>query len=234
MELKTLVWDSDFLGKNVGALVLRAGEMPIFDQAVLPYDLLYVFAEQAVSFTALFKQAFVCNAVDEKLTFSKVLSTIKDNVEAGIDILPKHYEADASFYNLAVQSGVYSRFAVDPLYPDAKFRAMYHLWLRRSLSGEMADSVFAARLNDSVAGFITLKKKDNCGDIGLLAVDAQYRGSGIAIRLMQQAEMHVLRSFDLAKMEVVTQAANLPACRFYEKCGYEVVRRQFIYHCWKK
>lgn len=233
MQIKPLSWDSEFLGKNVGAVVLAANETPLLNELFLSYDLLYFFSKQPVSFNALFKQHFICNAVDEKLTYAKALQEIKTD-EAGIELLPKHYQADAAFYNLAVQSGTYSRFAVDPLYPYTKFWEMYHLWLRRSLSGELADAVFASPINSSIAGFITLKKKQDYGDIGLLAVDEQYRGAGIAARLMQQAEKYVVTQFSLRKMEVVTQAANTIACRFYEKCGYEVSRRQFIYHCWKK
>jgi dTDP-4-amino-4,6-dideoxy-D-galactose acyltransferase len=233
MEIRSLSWDSEFLGKKVGAIVLAANETPLLNEVYLPYDLLYFFSEQPVSFNTSFKELFICNAVDEKLTYAKALQEIKTE-EAGIELLPKQYKVDTAFYNLAVQSGTYSRFAVDPLYPSTKFCEMYHLWLSRSLSGELADAVFAAPINSSIAGFITLKKKPDCGDIGLLAVDEQYRGAGIAACLMQEAEKYVVTQFSLRKMEVVTQAANTIACRFYEKCGYEVSRRQFIYHCWKK
>lgn len=132
---------------------------------------------------------------------------------------------------LAVQSGEYSRFAVDPNIPRAKFEELYMRWIDGSLSREIADEVLVIRDDGRIAGMITLGRKGDRGDIGLLAVDQAYRGRGYGEHLVRQAQAWFLdRGYRWG--QVVTQGANMAACRLYTKCGYSVEKTEAYYHFW--
>jgi dTDP-4-amino-4,6-dideoxy-D-galactose acyltransferase len=132
---------------------------------------------------------------------------------------------------LAVESGRYSRFAVDPGIPRRKFEQLYRTWLRRSLAREIALETLVIRRGGRIAGLITLGEKNHRGDIGLLAVGAAWRGRGYGKALLRAARRwFVDRGY--SRGQVVTQAANLPACALYAKCGYAVEKVDSYYHFW--
>jgi dTDP-4-amino-4,6-dideoxy-D-galactose acyltransferase len=132
---------------------------------------------------------------------------------------------------LAIQSGEHSRFALDGNIPREAFCALYKHWIHRALIKEMAQEVLVIKAVDRVVGMVTLGMKDGRGDIGLLAVDEHHRGKRHGERLLHAAQRWFLRAgVDVG--QVVTQGANVPACRLYEKCGYTVETVQHVYHFW--
>ena len=83
--------------------------------------------------------------------------------------------------------------------------------------------VYAAELNDAVAGFvaITLNRKTQSGEIGLNAVHPEHAGRGIGTRMydfaiarMQEAGMRV------ATVSTGGDPSHAPARRAYEKAGF--------------
>jgi dTDP-4-amino-4,6-dideoxy-D-galactose acyltransferase len=132
---------------------------------------------------------------------------------------------------LAVQSGAFSRFRVDPRIPDAQFEQLYRTWVRNSIRREMADEVLVVREGQRTVGFLTLKADGESGRIELLAVDVESRGKGYGVELVRAAE-ECFRAMGCDSGSVVTQAANRPACRLYRKCGYEIVLTEYFYHFW--
>jgi [ribosomal protein S18]-alanine N-acetyltransferase len=66
------------------------------------------------------------------------------------------------------------------------------------------------------------------GYVVTLDVRAEYRGQGVARRLMEQAEVHVVAA-RARSMELHVFTGNEGAIRFYERVGYEriAVRRRF-------
>ncbi len=84
---------------------------------------------------------------------------------------------------------------------------------------------------DPLAGMITLEESGGVARIGLVAVAAAFRGKGIGSALMHAAHrwMHERAA---REAQVVTQLANLPACRLYERSGYRLLRVQHYYHFW--
>lgn len=230
--LKTLEWDSNFLSKKVGM-------MQVCDEEFIPtpemeaYDLLYVFSPTELTFPAAFAGHFSVQLVDEKLTFHKSVSHM-EKPDAAIFSLPADYIPDVHFEELAIQSGVRSRFSVDERFPDEKFRELYRLWLQRSVNRSLADEVLVWQSDDTIAGFITLKMRSVFAEIGLVAVDHQFRGRGIADKLMAAADAAVMKDGRCNEIRVVTQGANKPACGLYIKSSYTILSRQFVYHCWKQ
>lgn len=78
---------------------------------------------------------------------------------------------------------------------------------------------------------ITLGRKGERADIGLVAVHSASRGKAIGSLLIRAAQARfVERGFTIG--QVVTQGDNTPACRLYEKCGYRVDKVEYYFHFW--
>ena len=133
---------------------------------------------------------------------------------------------------LALWSGVYSRFKVDPMIPGEKFESLYRQWIRKSVAGSMADAVFVLEETDgTLVGFLTVIVKDHVGSTGLVAVDANSTGKKYGSALIDAAHTYFL-SRGCTHSRVVTQAANISACRLYEKFGYKVRECRNFFHFW--
>ena len=132
---------------------------------------------------------------------------------------------------LAIQIGKYSRFGIDPRIPEDKLIDMYKRWIRNSVNRQIADAVFVAHQSGKVVGMVTVGKKNERGDIGLMAVDPGVRGGNLGVALVAVAQDWARRKgFRFA--QVVTQGENIAACKLYEKCGYHIDKIEFFYHFW--
>jgi GNAT superfamily N-acetyltransferase len=69
------------------------------------------------------------------------------------------------------------------------------------------------------------------GQIGLLAVAPEARGTGAGTRLIQQA-LSWAQSRGASSVITVTQGDNLSAVRAYERCGFVAERMHLWYHRW--
>lgn len=132
---------------------------------------------------------------------------------------------------LAVQSGTYSRFHVDPRIPTDRFESLYRIWMDRSTRRELADRVLVATAAGDIVGFITVSWTGRNGQIGLLAVHPACRGRGIASRLMKEAH-DLLKTQNVKTVTVVTQLENVPACRLYSRWNYTPDTIYACFHFW--
>ena len=169
--------------------------------------------------------------VDKKTTYVK-------NINSSLLSHPliSSYESvipSPKLLDLAIQSGIYSRFNVDKRIGKEKFEEMYALWMINSLNRKFAKDVLVFNENNDLAGFVTLGEKNNRADIGIIAVDHIFRGKGIGKKLMTSAEKW---SYDngYKEIQIVTQGNNIPACKLYESLGYSVEKVEYFYHIWKK
>ncbi len=132
--------------------------------------------------------------------------------------------------DLAIKIGEKSRFGQDPRIPRDGFYRMYHLWIKNSVNHSVASEVLVAGAN-KIIGMITLRNKNGRGDIGLLAVDDQHRGQGIASALLTAAK-HYFINHGYQDLQVVTQQSNFSACALYEKNGFSCEQIDSFYHFW--
>lgn len=137
----------------------------------------------------------------------------------------------ADIEDLAIQSGEYSRFAIDPHLPREQFVSLYKTWINRSLSKEIASEVLVIRDAGRVVGMVTLGEKDGRGDIGLIAVDASCRGKKYGEKLVRAAQRWFVKN-GYVFGQVVTQGMNSPACNLFKKCGYSTEKAEYFYHFW--
>jgi ribosomal protein S18 acetylase RimI-like enzyme len=133
---------------------------------------------------------------------------------------------------LAVGAGRLSRFALDPRMPSGTVERMYGIWIRRSLAGEIADAVLAARdAAGHAVGLATVARESAQGVIGLVAVAPEWQGRGVGRGLMDAAASHFARA-GIRRARVTTQTENAAACALYEACGYTRAATSLVAHFW--
>lgn len=230
--IEYLSWDSHFFSLRIGKV-----EIPVLDekyvQAIFQeklldgYDLVYLFTSTVSSEI----DAMICKEgaflVDQKITYAKEVNNFSPH-ELPNQIRYYSGPLTTELLELAIESGHESRFKKDSrLQP--KFTLLYKTWIEKSLTGEMADVVIVYETEQSIKAFITLKKKDTYGQIGLIAVNQDSQGKGIGKTLMLAAENWYL-SENLVTAKVITQKTNTIACNLYEKSGYSIESKEFVYH----
>ncbi len=167
------------------------------------------------------------------MIFYKKLSKLKEcDISTPFKVEPfdKSMSVD-DLDKLALQSGKLSRFYLDPFFTYEQYSKLYKTWIKKSLNRSIAKEVLVVRDNDKVIATITLGDKNGCGDIGLLAVDSNFRGRKLGEVLMNSAENYFLQS-GYRDIKVITQLDNLPACNLYRKCGYNIEKVEYVYHIW--
>jgi ribosomal protein S18 acetylase RimI-like enzyme len=235
MNTEILKWDSEFFGfRTARILSSDLDEKQLFktleNLRARNTRLVYWASQAQVDFDV---HTLGGRLVDKKAIF-------ESDLRQTVPLLTPPYAEVVRYTNdipqqimmdLAVQAGEFSRFARDPQFPRDRFIALYLEWMRKSLTGEMADAVLVALADDIPAGMVTLSAQEGVGDIGLIAVDTAFRGQHLGISLMTAARNWYLEQ-KLKRARVVTQADNQAACRLYQHCGYKMIQMEFFYHFW--
>lgn len=236
--LKLLEWDTTFFGFPIARVVNPHAQPEELREAIAQMHsrgipLAYWFADNPTEETHAQVVAMGGVLVDEKLTFVAGLKSAPDQPAVPLSIVEPYTEAMplADLKELAVESGIYSRFVVDPKFPKPLARAMFEEWIVRSISRQVADEVLVIRQGLEVVGMVTIASKGHRGSIGLLAVAEHCRGQQFGKALVQAAQ-NWCRGRDFEEVQVVTQRANVAAQRVYYKCGFELEQMEACYHIW--
>lgn len=230
MAYRYLDWDSAFFGKKIFQIKTSQQISAEEWEDVLKEkpDLIYCIIENPTTDTALSIEKRGGILYDIKLTYFKDTFTLTSPERDGFYCESASVLSD-KLETMAYQSGIFSRFRIDPAL-SFRFKDLYKEWLVNSLNRKLADEVFVIKdVNGCEIAFVTLGVRDLTGSIGLLAVDENYRGRGIGSLLLQNADNYFLRK-QVTSAEVVTQSNNIPACRLYEKMGYAISKKEFVYH----
>ncbi|MCD6577663.1 MAG: GNAT family N-acetyltransferase [Anaerolineaceae bacterium] len=234
MDYQLLTWDTEFFGIKTGRIIpasLQGNQLAsiLAEMRQKGFQLVYWASKCQYAYNF---QLYSNQLVDKKTTFKINLQNIH------LDKLPQPrtepYSSSFSYAQLekiAIQSGIFSRFALDKNFPHEKFIALYKTWIRKSVSGEMADEVLVILDNKNIAGMVTLSYKGVVGDIGLIAVEKKFRGRKLGQQLVWDAQRKFIQH-GCHTARVITQGDNLPACLLYEKCGYQKTKVEFYYHFW--
>lgn len=233
---KILNWDSQFFGYKIASIQAKNLKLEDLEEIMTRLrdqnvKLAYCFADPADELSNSSFESFSGLLVDKKVTFFKKISET-DSFEGSQFIKPfnRDYASD-KLKSIALQSGIYSRFNVDPNFTNREFEKLYLEWINKSIQKEIAREVLVYYENNDEKGLITLGFKDNSGSIGLLAVDEKERGKSIGKKLVQSALLY-FKEKNANIVEVVTQIENKGACSFYESLGFEVKSCVNIYHLW--
>lgn len=228
--IEFLKWDSHFFRKRIGRYYVSSKEMA--EQLLQSihksdYDLIYLIDTDA---SIELEKKLILNGltvIDRKIIFTKEVdpNIIKQ------DIVTEAKEIHPDLVSIAIQSGEFSRFKLDPKL-NSRFKDLYKLWISKSIEKKFDDQVFIIKNENSIQSLITVKSEDNLAKIGLFAVDYNSRGQGLGSKLLKQVENW--SSLQKVKtLEVATQKENLVACSFYSKYGFKIKEIHNIYHLWK-
>ena len=228
-------WDSAFLGFPVGRLVAHKLDAPhlaalVAESQAAGTRLIYLVTDPTDTETANTARQLGARLIDRKLTFAR--PTNGPAVSRAFNAIERVTTYTPQLERLAWQSGDFSRFQRDENFAPHVFPDLYSHWLRASLSGELARVVLASQSpTGTETGLLTLSERAGSASIGLLAVDAAVRGQGIGRHLVEAARQQAL-GWGCTQLQVVTQRDNAPACRFYVRCGFGLVREEHLYHLW--
>lgn len=234
--IKVLNWDSSFFGFKTGEIQLEnihANELQsLLEEASKDgYRLLYgksrpednISNESAIASSGLL--------VDEKITFRKELKELdKKDINQNI-IEYTSREITDQLVKLSIQSGQYSRFNIDKKIGKGNFERLFKQWVINSVHKKYADEVFVYKESYDIIGFVTLKLHSTHAQIGLIAVDENFRGKSIGSALIDKTELYTFEN-NLHDLHVITQKNNIRACLFYKKNGFEIYKTENIYHFW--
>lgn len=232
--LQPLAWDSEFLGFAVARAVVpppgAAAVAALVAQArASGVRLLYLVLDPADEAAAA--RAAGAQLVDRKVTFGRSVGPESARA-AGVEEVVTVSNFSSELEALAWQSGEYSRFRRDPAFAPGVFERLYSHWLRASLAGELAQTVLAwPGPAGTHTGLLTLQRLGSQASIGLLAVQANQRGLGQG-RALMAAALAQAQAWGCARLRVVTQLDNRPACRFYARAGFAIEHQENVYHLW--
>jgi len=231
-KIEYLTWDSDFFKKKIGRVLAENSEeiINVFEEAKKDnYQLIYVFGNENLFVDEKILKQFNGHLADRKVLFKKNIESKKEQTSFVSEYTGN--ELTTELEQLAYESGKYSRFKTDKNFAENDFYRMYKIWIENSVKKQIADKVIVVKENDIIKGMVTLKIDSEKGDIGLIAVAPDTQGKGYGKVLISACENELL-SKNIFKLEVPTQLANTQACRFYEKCGFEIKEITNIYHFW--
>jgi dTDP-4-amino-4,6-dideoxy-D-galactose acyltransferase len=166
--------------------------------------------------------------VDQKVTYGMC---IKNDTKIDEHILSYKGKVTDTVYTIALQTGEYSRFKKDKNIGAEHFTSLYKTWIENSVARINASEVFVYQTKNKIAGLITLATIQNDGSIGLIGVNQQHRQRGIGQKLIDSAHAYFY-SQNIKYLTVVTQKENVPACMFYKKCGFSIIKIENVYHFW--
>jgi dTDP-4-amino-4,6-dideoxy-D-galactose acyltransferase len=234
--VRYLDWDSQFFGFKVGASnkfpnCVELSELLKKDK----YRLIYfqIDPNDGKSANEADKQGALL--VDTKILYELDL---RNGVTPFTTYLPEitvdeleDSNPDSNLYELAFQSGEYSRFRTDQNFPPQSFTKLYRQWIDRSLNREIASHVIVARFGEQFVGFSTLNIVGSTAKIGLFSVDKRFRNKKIGKAIISYI-IQLLDSKLITSLEVTTQNQNRIACLFYESCGFTKRKTVWVYHLW--
>lgn len=225
MKVAKLEWDSNFFGYPVGILKLE-GEL--FDERELKnlageLKLVYVTGQKEID-----SEQLSCG--DTKVVFGKE----PENREFPTEVVEAPVELMEEMKSIGLQSGIWSRFALDSNFKHSDFEKMYGIWVERSMKKEIAYRTLTVLIDGKPGGILTLGDDGNgVSAIGLFAVAEGHRGKGIGRKLLQAADAISFVRGD-RELRVATQGKNSSACAVYEHFGFKRISETYIYNYWNE
>ena len=237
--IKYLPFDSELFGYKVGEIAAGSAFSlhEVSKEAQLSsYKLVYIKSLIKIPGAKLTTPPyFDLVLADEKITYQLPVSKTEENgtflPEPNIYLYTKS-APETQLINLALQSGAFSRFATDPHFKNQEFQKLYSLWIYKLVTKELPEELWVyLKAENNLAGFFSIGFATATATISLLAVAETVRRKGIGQALLQVALTRA-RHQGCTTLRVITQQANMPAVRFYEKAGFVRTNTVYLYHLW--
>jgi dTDP-4-amino-4,6-dideoxy-D-galactose acyltransferase len=233
-----LQWDSDCFGFNVARItspdVGDARLTSILQELrANNYHMVYWDVPSEYRMVVSMAQKHGGILIDEKITYAKQISNAIHATQSHSYVIAPYLltEPEPTLISLALESGMYSRFKLDPYFPTESWEKLYTRWITRAVRKEIAWEVLVVKDAGDVLGVVTLGERKKRGAVGLLGVAPNSRGMGIGTILISAGE-RCFAEHGYADVQIVTQRANTAACRLYESCEYQVETIDNVFHFW--
>lgn len=226
MNIEYLRWDTENFGFKVGRVESSNGfdiDSLHLEMSKGQYKLVYLISDLKIEGLNLFydtKLVYNRRNIQPEFKNCKCVKSIK-----GEPLTDK-------LVQLAITSGSFSRYHIDKQFPDHKFEMLYSLWLKNSLYTDYATDVLAYFKEEEPVGILTYKIDKSKATIGIISVDSHFRGLGIGSKLMNSFISKLPKS--IKDIDVVTQGINISACHYYEKNGFKISYKRYLYHVWSE
>ncbi len=226
MKIKYLAWDSCFFNKKIGCLDL-INNCNLFE-IQNDFDLIYVLCDKDIPLEIKdYKQSYL----EKKIVLSKKIDQKYEATDVNI-----FFELEESpreeLYELAFESGKFSRFNLDSNFKRSEFESLYKKWVDNSFNKELADAVLVYKEQNKTLGFVTYKVWNTYATIGLIGVSSKYQGRGIGKKLLVAVENELVTR-GVKELRIPTQLQNEGAYAFYTKMGYQIIEKKILKHLWK-
>lgn len=212
-----LPFDSELFGYPVGTSKIDdSWDEQKFLLEASDFRLVYLFSDEIV------KRSNSLNVHhDTKLVFWKSLTESKQKAQLDLYQGPLTDE----ICKLAFLSGAKSRFKTDPFFQNQEFEKLYLIWIKKAIEKKQLLAF------PQLEGMVTLEVENGHAKVGLLVVSESHQGKGLGSQLVSGAE-HFAWQHGASSIEIATQERNKAAVKLYQKQGYELSSRTYIYHFW--
>lgn len=229
--IHTLEWDSDFFNLKIGTIEVSSKSDENSITTTEDFDLIYAKFEQNFDFEIV---GFDKKFEEQKVIFGKFLEPfqIQENKNTSSFKASDTEKYNLDLYQLAFESGKFSRFKLDERFTQKQFEDLYKKWVDNSVSRVFADDVLVYQIEDKIVGFVTFKVHSDFATIGLIATHPEFQGQGIGKQLIKEVEQKLINT-NCFELRIPTQESNLQACNFYSKLGYQIIESTTIKHYWK-
>ena len=228
MEIKKLEWDSQFFRFHVGDVFL---EKNFSESRVFNSDCFSFFQVRSRNSFEIISDTHSLSYVETKIIFNKILKE-SNRLEEGVIDFDDSPLISNSLYDLAYESGKFSRYRLDKNFSEVKFKKLYQIWIENSINKSFASKIFYIKENENILGFVTVKINDDVAQIGLIGVLPVAQGKGLGKKLLLKTENYCFEN-NVKIIQIPTQLENILACKFYEKMGYQISEKIIIKHYWK-
>ncbi|MGI2258568.1 GNAT family N-acetyltransferase [Shewanella sp. GXUN23E] len=208
-------WESNFFKRDIWSL-----DIDKFDSLTLLPEGLITCKVPSTDTKAITKiQEFDFKYCESELIFECIIDDDIEQVDGPEIATIKSLDELISF---SKSSYIFSRFR-QPWFTEEERDSFYCKWIENSLIYEYEDYFIIDKShNKQINGFVTLKVYNDTAKIGLINVKQEYRGLGIASRLIKYAK-YICQKNDIKKLLVSTQLSNTQAIRTYERMEFKMI-----------
>lgn len=129
--------------------------------------------------------------------------------------------------SIAENNFTFSRFHLDPQISKSVADKIKREWASNYFNGSRGDHMVVAEVGGEVAGFTQFLQQGELLIIDLVAVDARFRGKGLARDMIAFAES---KFEGIEQLRVGTQAANSRSLHAYISNKFQYVNASYVFH----
>lgn len=170
-----------------------------------------------------------CRVVDVNMTYAINVEDLPGRA-AGRARLARP-EDRAGVEDVAGHAFRYTRFHLDNVIPLSLAHRIKRIWAGNYFAGGRGTALLVAEDAEGICGFLQVLERGDAAVIDLVAVAPRAAGRGHGSALISVLAKTSLTNGQLPRRIIVgSQAANIPATRFYENQGFRLEAAAYVLH----